>query len=190
MPPTTSINADRTVGNAPGKNSGTLPALPRGRACKRCKERKVRCDAARPICGACRRSAIAQGVDPTTIICQYEERRVLNEAELEQLAHMAQLDSATAEERSLLRLENRLNSLENILRQQGSLLHGLHQNMQSQQLRQQVVPTLGHGATITRMQEEELLSLLLNIPADSQPNSGVSSGDQVGLSDVLGFLRS
>ncbi|EGG05727.1 uncharacterized protein MELLADRAFT_87777 [Melampsora larici-populina 98AG31] len=46
--------------------------LQRNQACSTCRSRKVRCDAARPACGACCRSAAAHGEDPSIVLCQYE----------------------------------------------------------------------------------------------------------------------
>ncbi|WAR61935.1 hypothetical protein PtB15_14B27 [Puccinia triticina] len=46
--------------------------LQRNQACSTCRSRKVRCDAQKPACGACKRSAAAHGEDPTIVICQYE----------------------------------------------------------------------------------------------------------------------
>ncbi|KDE07907.1 hypothetical protein MVLG_01817 [Microbotryum lychnidis-dioicae p1A1 Lamole] len=47
------------------------PSLPRGSSCTTCRSRKVRCDAGRPCCGACKKSAGAHGEDWTQIECNY-----------------------------------------------------------------------------------------------------------------------
>ncbi|CAH7671301.1 hypothetical protein BY996DRAFT_4574995, partial [Phakopsora pachyrhizi] len=46
--------------------------LQRNQACTTCRSRKVRCDAQKPACGACRRSAAAHGEDPSLVICHYD----------------------------------------------------------------------------------------------------------------------
>ncbi|GAA6042705.1 hypothetical protein JCM8097_003756 [Rhodosporidiobolus ruineniae] len=57
-----------------------MPALPvnkdilaKGKACSTCKARKVRCDAIKPACTACRRSARFRGDDPELVRCCYFE---------------------------------------------------------------------------------------------------------------------
>ncbi|GAA5843193.1 hypothetical protein JCM11251_001679 [Rhodosporidiobolus azoricus] len=47
--------------------------LPKGLACASCKARKVKCDAVRPACSACRRSAKFRGEDPSTVTCVFFE---------------------------------------------------------------------------------------------------------------------
>ncbi|ORY75657.1 hypothetical protein BCR35DRAFT_306164 [Leucosporidium creatinivorum] len=47
------------------------PALPKGLACSECKRRKVRCDAVKPACGSCRRTARFEGRDETEVVCEY-----------------------------------------------------------------------------------------------------------------------
>ncbi|KAG0148155.1 hypothetical protein CROQUDRAFT_655307 [Cronartium quercuum f. sp. fusiforme G11] len=46
--------------------------LQRNQACTTCRSRKVRCDAKKPACGACCRSAAAHGEDPSIVVCRYE----------------------------------------------------------------------------------------------------------------------
>ncbi|GAA6058414.1 hypothetical protein JCM3770_000456 [Rhodotorula araucariae] len=48
--------------------------LSKGAACVTCKQRKVRCDALKPGCTACRRSARWRGEDPDQVQCCYVER--------------------------------------------------------------------------------------------------------------------
>ncbi|BGP14203.1 hypothetical protein JCM10213v2_002146 [Rhodosporidiobolus nylandii] len=45
--------------------------LAKGAACATCKARKVRCDAIKPACTACRRSARFRGEDPNSVCCSY-----------------------------------------------------------------------------------------------------------------------
>ncbi|BGP30388.1 hypothetical protein JCM10296v2_002142 [Rhodotorula toruloides] len=45
--------------------------LQKGAACSTCKARKVRCNAAKPACDACRRSARFRGEDPELVVCSY-----------------------------------------------------------------------------------------------------------------------
>ncbi|GAA6023007.1 hypothetical protein JCM10207_002038 [Rhodosporidiobolus poonsookiae] len=45
--------------------------LQKGAACATCKARKVRCDAIKPACTACRRSARFRGEDPDLVCCSY-----------------------------------------------------------------------------------------------------------------------
>ncbi|GAA5887201.1 hypothetical protein JCM6882_002447 [Rhodosporidiobolus microsporus] len=47
--------------------------LPKGLACANCKARKVRCDAIKPACTACRRSARFRGEDASLVRCCYQE---------------------------------------------------------------------------------------------------------------------
>ncbi|GAA5921262.1 hypothetical protein JCM3775_002965 [Rhodotorula graminis] len=49
--------------------------LQKGAACSTCKARKVRCDAAKPACTACRRSARFRGDDPNLVLCSYSATR-------------------------------------------------------------------------------------------------------------------
>ncbi|GAA6052529.1 hypothetical protein JCM3770_003811 [Rhodotorula araucariae] len=49
--------------------------LQKGAACSTCKARKVRCDAAKPACTACRRSARFRGDDPSLVVCSYTATR-------------------------------------------------------------------------------------------------------------------
>ncbi|GAA6003786.1 hypothetical protein JCM10207_003598 [Rhodosporidiobolus poonsookiae] len=37
------------------------PSIARGNACKLCRKRKLKCDGVKPLCGACKRSALAHG---------------------------------------------------------------------------------------------------------------------------------
>ncbi|PLW51316.1 hypothetical protein PCASD_00959 [Puccinia coronata f. sp. avenae] len=46
--------------------------LQRNQACSTCRSRKVRCDAQKPACGACKRSAAAHGENPSIVVCQYD----------------------------------------------------------------------------------------------------------------------
>ncbi|KAK4698399.1 hypothetical protein P7C70_g7877, partial [Phenoliferia sp. Uapishka_3] len=48
-------------------------SLPRGSACKVCRNRKVKCDGRKPACGACVKSATAHGDDPSLVICNFDE---------------------------------------------------------------------------------------------------------------------
>ncbi|GAA5841944.1 hypothetical protein JCM9279_003165 [Rhodotorula babjevae] len=55
---------------------GHAPSLVRGTACSTCKKRKLRCDAVRPVCGGCARSAKVHGDDPGALArCVYPEPR-------------------------------------------------------------------------------------------------------------------
>ncbi|GAA6029061.1 hypothetical protein JCM8097_001574 [Rhodosporidiobolus ruineniae] len=45
--------------------------LQKGNACSTCKARKVRCDAVKPRCGSCTRSARFRGINPDSITCDY-----------------------------------------------------------------------------------------------------------------------
>ncbi|BGP38274.1 hypothetical protein JCM10450v2_002217 [Rhodotorula kratochvilovae] len=53
----------------------TKHILQKGAACSTCKARKVRCDAAKPACTACRRSARFRGDDPSLVVCSYSATR-------------------------------------------------------------------------------------------------------------------
>ncbi|GAA5834660.1 hypothetical protein JCM9279_007074 [Rhodotorula babjevae] len=53
----------------------TKHILQKGAACSTCKARKVRCDAAKPACTACRRSARFRGDDPNLVLCSYSATR-------------------------------------------------------------------------------------------------------------------
>lgn len=49
-----------------------VPTLSRNQACRTCRSRKVRCDAQKPGCGACRKTATVQGRDPDQVVCEYD----------------------------------------------------------------------------------------------------------------------
>ncbi|GAA5866124.1 hypothetical protein JCM1840_005080 [Sporobolomyces johnsonii] len=49
--------------------------LSKGAACATCKARKVRCDAIKPACTACRRSARFKGLNPDEVVCSYFDGR-------------------------------------------------------------------------------------------------------------------
>ena len=48
------------------------PSLSRNQACRTCRSRKVRCDAQKPGCGACRKTATVQGRNPDEVVCEYD----------------------------------------------------------------------------------------------------------------------
>lgn len=48
------------------------PSLERGKACRTCRSRKVKCDGARPVCGACARSARAHNKDSPEALAELE----------------------------------------------------------------------------------------------------------------------
>ncbi|KAK4049546.1 hypothetical protein OIV83_004043 [Microbotryomycetes sp. JL201] len=72
---TTTSFAEAIVTGAPlsSHGAGHAPSLNRGMACIVCRNRKVKCDGVKPACGACSRSAIAHGEDPSKIECNYDE---------------------------------------------------------------------------------------------------------------------
>ncbi|GAA5983894.1 hypothetical protein JCM11641_006413 [Rhodosporidiobolus odoratus] len=49
------------------------PSIPRGKACQTCRRRKLKCDGIRPLCGACKKSAMAHGDDLAVISCEYDD---------------------------------------------------------------------------------------------------------------------
>ncbi|GAA6058599.1 hypothetical protein JCM10212_004010 [Sporobolomyces blumeae] len=53
----------------------TKRILTKGAACTMCKRRKVRCDAIKPACTACQRSARFKGEDPALVCCDYSAPR-------------------------------------------------------------------------------------------------------------------
>ncbi|GAA5872799.1 hypothetical protein JCM8547_005706 [Rhodosporidiobolus lusitaniae] len=55
--------------------SSKAPILAKGQSCSSCKARKVRCDAVRPACTACRRSAKFRGDDPDAVCCSYSSEK-------------------------------------------------------------------------------------------------------------------
>ncbi|SCV70690.1 BQ2448_3452 [Microbotryum intermedium] len=73
--PTTPSFLHAIQSGAPLSSHGVrhAPSLPRGSSCTTCRARKVRCDAGRPCCGACKKSAIAHGEDWSHIECNYAE---------------------------------------------------------------------------------------------------------------------
>lgn len=52
------------------------PSLSRNQACRTCRSRKVRCDAVKPGCGACRKTAGVQGRNPDDVVCEYDDEVV------------------------------------------------------------------------------------------------------------------
>ncbi|BGP40010.1 hypothetical protein JCM10450v2_003990 [Rhodotorula kratochvilovae] len=68
-----------TIGQKPPRKSSTKgrhivqrDPLPKGQSCTTCRQRKVRCDAGRPACRACLRTARFEGRDLTTVVCCYD----------------------------------------------------------------------------------------------------------------------
>ncbi|BGO94050.1 hypothetical protein NBRC10512_003683 [Rhodotorula toruloides] len=57
-----------------GKSIVQKNPLPKGQSCSVCRARKVRCDAGRPACRACLRTARFEGKDLSTVVCQYDTK--------------------------------------------------------------------------------------------------------------------
>ena len=57
---------------AAGRAKKHEPALSRNAACITCRQRKVRCDARKPACSACRKTANVQNKNPDEIFCEYD----------------------------------------------------------------------------------------------------------------------
>ncbi|GAA5820630.1 hypothetical protein JCM3770_003558 [Rhodotorula araucariae] len=49
------------------------PSIARGLACQACRRRKLKCDGVKPLCGACKRSAIAHGDDTASLACEFDD---------------------------------------------------------------------------------------------------------------------
>jgi len=68
------------------------PALSRGAACKTCRERKVRCDSVKPVCGTCKRSLLSRGIAETDMPhCLYVHKPRYDEEDITNIANMAAL---------------------------------------------------------------------------------------------------
>ncbi|BGP48525.1 hypothetical protein JCM10450v2_004401 [Rhodotorula kratochvilovae] len=80
--------------------------LSKGAACITCKQRKVRCDALKPGCTACRRSARWRGEDPETVQCCYVERtsrrKGSNSHHVDLLRHASRESCASSEVSSVV----------------------------------------------------------------------------------------
>ncbi|GAA5927212.1 hypothetical protein JCM1841_004249 [Sporobolomyces salmonicolor] len=55
-----------------GRHIVQVNPLPKGQSCSTCRQRKVRCDAGKPACRACLRTARFEGRDFNTVVCQYD----------------------------------------------------------------------------------------------------------------------
>ncbi|GAA5899886.1 hypothetical protein JCM5296_006206 [Sporobolomyces johnsonii] len=55
-----------------GRHIVQVNPLPKGQSCSTCRQRKVRCDAGKPACRACLRTARFEGRDLSTVVCQYD----------------------------------------------------------------------------------------------------------------------
>ena len=74
---------DASVDHQPGSANGRSgrakehnPALSRNQACRTCRARKVRCDAVKPACSACRKTANVQNKNPDEVVCEYDLEEV------------------------------------------------------------------------------------------------------------------
>jgi len=52
------------------------PSRTRSQACQTCRKRKLKCDGAKPACGACARSAQIHGDDVDVLVCSYDDPTV------------------------------------------------------------------------------------------------------------------
>ncbi|KAK4048864.1 hypothetical protein OIO90_005672 [Microbotryomycetes sp. JL221] len=131
-PQTTTSFAESLATGKPMSSHGPnhSPSLLRGLACVACRHRKVRCDGKEPACGACTKSAIAHGENPSSIVCNYAEdgkkrkRGVGGQAKVQQL-------------------QARIDELENLLSQARpggeasvATMHGMQMEGQTQTLSQ------------------------------------------------------
>ncbi|KAA1082411.1 hypothetical protein PGT21_002378 [Puccinia graminis f. sp. tritici] len=96
--------------------------LQRNQACSTCRSRKVRCDAQKPACGACKRSAAAHGEDPTIVICQYDiDENILDVETYSNINHHLDLTDTTAPVRKPLAkiaaLEQKITEMETLISQ-------------------------------------------------------------------------
>ncbi|EFP88211.2 uncharacterized protein PGTG_14295 [Puccinia graminis f. sp. tritici CRL 75-36-700-3] len=96
--------------------------LQRNQACSTCRSRKVRCDAQKPACGACKRSAAAHGEDPTIIICQYDiDENILDVETYSNINHHLDFTDTTAPVRKPLAkiaaLEQKIAEMETLISQ-------------------------------------------------------------------------
>ncbi|GAA5930043.1 hypothetical protein JCM3775_004496 [Rhodotorula graminis] len=59
-----------------GRHISQRDPLPKGASCQTCRTRKVRCDAGKPACRACLRTARFEGRDEASVVCCYDKRPV------------------------------------------------------------------------------------------------------------------
>ncbi|GAA5842577.1 hypothetical protein JCM9279_003625 [Rhodotorula babjevae] len=60
-----------------GRHIAQRDPLPKGASCQTCRARKVRCDAGKPACRACLRTARFEGRDEASVVCCYDKRPVV-----------------------------------------------------------------------------------------------------------------
>lgn len=98
-------------------------ALSRNEACRTCRRRKVKCDAKKPGCSACCRSANAQGKDPMAVVCEYDDEapatgsaassRDRDTSFEEPASKRSRISPPTNSEKSIQELERQIADLQN-----------------------------------------------------------------------------
>ncbi|KPV74257.1 uncharacterized protein RHOBADRAFT_54102 [Rhodotorula graminis WP1] len=79
------------------------PSIARGLACQTCRKRKLKCDGAKPACGACARSATIHGDDVDVLVCSYDDPAVKKKrASPTSAAKVAALEAEVAELKAAL----------------------------------------------------------------------------------------
>ncbi|GJN90337.1 hypothetical protein Rhopal_003346-T1 [Rhodotorula paludigena] len=85
------------------------PSIQRGNACQTCRRRKLKCDGVKPLCGACRKSAVAHGDDAQSIACIYDDPNAPKKKRASPGSKVAALEAEIAELKSLI-AQSRLTS--------------------------------------------------------------------------------
>ncbi|KAH9444173.1 hypothetical protein KEM48_010990 [Puccinia striiformis f. sp. tritici PST-130] len=95
--------------------------LQRNQACSTCRSRKVRCDAQKPACGACKRSAAAHGEDPAIVICQYDLEDHFHDEEVDSHINYNNVDLSSPPARKplakIVALEQKIAEMEALISQ-------------------------------------------------------------------------
>ncbi|BGP56608.1 hypothetical protein JCM8202v2_004236 [Rhodotorula sphaerocarpa] len=86
------------------------PSIARGQACQTCRRRKLRCDGIRPLCTACKKSALAHGDNIDFLSCKYDEyetkrtrkRTVASTSPTEETSKVAELEAEIAELKNMM----------------------------------------------------------------------------------------
>ncbi|GAA5832376.1 hypothetical protein JCM11251_006427 [Rhodosporidiobolus azoricus] len=81
---------------------GHQSSIARGQACKICRKRKLKCDGVKPLCGACKRSALAHGDDIASLTCEYDDPNAPKKKRASPGSKVAALEQELAELKAML----------------------------------------------------------------------------------------
>ncbi|GAA5866403.1 hypothetical protein JCM8547_000767, partial [Rhodosporidiobolus lusitaniae] len=101
---TTSSFAEAVLSGQPLSSHGARHAasIARGQACKVCRKRKLKCDGVKPLCGACKKSALAHGDDITHLTCEFDDPTAAKKKRASPGSKVAALEAELAELKALI----------------------------------------------------------------------------------------